>query len=65
VPGHLAFWLAEAPGEALDFAQVGGIEGEDAIRFPQLGLFYNYGFGFIGSGFGHFWPFLFLIISIY
>jgi len=53
VPGHLAPGLAEALGETLDFAQVGGIEGEDGIRFTQLGLFDDNGFGLIVSSFGH------------
>ena len=47
VPGELAFGLAQAFGEALDFAQVRGIEGEDAVRLPQLGLLDDDGFGLI------------------
>ena len=47
VPGELALGFAEAPGEALDFAQVGGIEGEDAVRLPQLRLLNDDGFRLI------------------
>jgi hypothetical protein len=47
VAGEPAFGLAQAPGETLDFAEVGGKEGEDAIRFPQPGLLDDDGFGFI------------------
>jgi len=54
VPGELAFGLTEALGEALDFTQVGGIEGEDAVRLPQLGLLDDDGFGLIVTRFGHF-----------
>jgi len=54
VPGHFALGTPQAPGKALDFAQVRGIEGEDAIRLPQLGFLDDDGFGLIISRLGHF-----------
>ena len=53
VPGELAFGFAKAFSEALDFAQVRGIEGEDAIRLAQLGLLDDNGFGLVITRFGH------------
>ena len=53
VSGELALWFAQAPGEALDFAQVRRIEGKDAVCLPQLGLFDDDGFRLISSRFGH------------
>jgi len=53
VAGKPALGFAEALGEALDFAQVGGIEGEDAVRLAQLRLLDDDGFGLIVTRFGH------------
>ena len=54
VSSELAFGFPEALGKALDFAQVWGIEGEDAVRLPQLGLLDDDGFGLIVSWCGHY-----------
>jgi hypothetical protein len=54
VAGHLASGTAYALGNRLSFAKVGGIEGEDSVRFSQFGFLYDNGFGFIISGFCHY-----------
>ena len=61
MPGHLALGAADSLGDSLNLAQVGGIEGEDSIRLPQLGLLDDDGFGLIVARSGHvllnlFWP---------
>jgi hypothetical protein len=45
--GHFALGLAQAFCEALDFTEVGGEKGEDAIRLSQLRLFNDDGFRLI------------------
>jgi hypothetical protein len=40
-------------GKALDFAQMRGVEGKDAIRLPKLCLLDDNGFGLISPWVGH------------
>jgi len=54
VSGKLASGAPDALGEALDFAQVRRIEGENAIRLPQFSLFYDDSFCLIITRLGHF-----------
>jgi len=54
VPSELALRFSEALGKALNLAQVGGIEGEDAVRLPQFRLLNNNGFRLIVTWIGHF-----------
>jgi len=54
VARHFASGSPHPFSHSLYLAQMGGIEGEDSIRLPQLGLFDNDGFGLIISWLGHF-----------
>jgi len=53
VPGELTSGAPDPPGYALNLTQVGGIEGKDSIRLPQLGLLNNDSFSLMGFWFGH------------
>ena len=54
VSGELAPGFSDAPGKALDFAQVRRIEGEDAICLTEFSFFNNYGFSLVITRIGHF-----------
>jgi len=49
VPRHLASGASDSLGDGANLAQVGGIEGEDSIRLPQLNLLDDDGFGLISA----------------
>src|SRR3972149_1187390 len=53
MPGHLAFRLSQALGKALNFAQMGSIEGEDTIRLTKFGFLDDDSFGLVITRTGH------------
>ena len=61
VPGHLAFGFSDTFSKALDFTQVGRIEGKNAVCLTELGLLDGDGFGLVISWLWHLKFFIFVL----
>jgi len=56
VPSQPALGAAHPLGDSLEFAQIGGVEGEDPIRLPQIHPLEHDGFSFVDPWRSHFLP---------